>query len=54
MIGAIIEIVIGWFLIEKVSSIVGAYGILSTVIKIIGVIVLIGGLVSLAHCFFSF
>lgn len=54
MIGAIIEIIIGWFLLDKVPSIVGASGLLATVIKIIGVIVLIGGFVSLAHCFFIF
>lgn len=54
MIGAIIEIVIGWFLIDKVPDIVGARGLLATVIKIIGVLVLIGGFVSLAHFFFSF
>lgn len=54
MIGAIIEIVIGWFLIDKVPGIVGARGLLATVIKIIGVLALIGGFVSLAHFFFSF
>lgn len=54
MIGAIIEIVVGWFVTYKVCGIVGAKGILATVIKLIGVIILIAGGVSLVRCFIHF
>lgn len=54
MIGAIIKIVIGWFLIDKVPGIVGAKGLFCTVIKVVGVLVLISGFVGLAHCILYF
>ncbi len=54
MIGILIEIMIGWFVLEKMPAIVGASGLLSTVIKIIGVVVLIGGFVSLIRYFIAF
>lgn len=54
MIGIIIEIEIGWFVLEKMPAIVGAGGLLATVIKIIGVLLLIGGFVSLVRYFVTF
>lgn len=54
MVGSIIEIIIGWFLVDKVPSFVGAKDMLATIIKIIGVIFLIGGFVSLIRYFIHF
>lgn len=50
MIGSIIEICIGWFVLEKMPNVVGAKGLLATIIKIVGVCFLIGGVVSLLRC----
>lgn len=44
---ALLEIVIGYFITYKVPNIVGAKGLLATIIKIIGIILLIGGFISL-------
>lgn len=52
MITAIITILIGWFVLEKVPSIVSARGTLSTIIKLVGVIICIAGFVDLAHALF--
>ncbi|MBQ0048029.1 MAG: hypothetical protein KBT33_11110 [Prevotellaceae bacterium] len=54
MFGAIIEIVVGWLVTYKVCEIVGAKGFFATVIKLIGIVFLIAGCVSLARCFISF
>lgn len=54
LIGAIVQLVIGWFVTDKMCNIVGAKGLLATIIKIVGVLILISGFVNLAHCFFSF
>lgn len=54
MIGIIIEIAIGWFVLEKMPAIVGASGLLATVIKIVGVLLLIGGFVSLVRYLITF
>ena len=52
--GAIIQLLIGWFVTVKMCDVVGAKGLLATIIKIVGVIILISGFISLAHCFFRF
>lgn len=54
LVGAIVQLVIGWFVTDKMCGIVGAKGLLATIIKIVGVLILISGFVDLAHCFFSF
>lgn len=54
MVGSIIEIIIGWFLVNKVPSMVDAKGMLATIIKIVGVIFIIGGFVSLVRCVIPF
>lgn len=47
MLHAIIEIVIGWFIMEKVPSLVNSTKSLTSLIKIIGVIFIIFGIVGL-------
>lgn len=54
MIGSIIEFAIGWFVTYKMCGIVGAKGILATIIKIIGVLLMIGACLSLAHSILKF
>jgi hypothetical protein len=49
MVNAILEIGIGWFLTYKTVSIIGAKGNFAMVIKIIGVLLMIGGVISLVH-----
>ncbi len=51
MVNSIIELVIGWFLIDKVPSMVGASGTLATIIKLVGVVFLISGFVHLVGRF---
>lgn len=43
---SIIEIIIGWFVLEKMPSVVDAKGTLATIIKIVGVLILIHGLIA--------
>ena len=54
LISSIIKIIIGWFVLEKMPGVVGAKDLLATIIKIIGVIVLISGLIDIIHIFISF
>lgn len=54
MINAFLELGIGWFLTYKVVRITGAKGDFAMVIKIIGVLLMIGGVVSLAHSILRF
>jgi len=54
MINALLELAIGWFLTYKAVRIVGAKGNLALAIKIIGVLLMIGGLVSFVHSIFRF
>lgn len=49
MVNALLELGIGWFLAYKVVRIIDAKGKFAMIIKIIGVILMIGGVVSLAH-----
>ena len=49
MVNALLELGIGWFLTYKVVSIIGAKGKFAMIIKIIGLLLIIGGVVSLAH-----
>ena len=49
MIGSIIEIAIGYFVTYHIPKIVGAKGTSAKVIKIIGIIFLIGGFISLVR-----
>ncbi len=51
LIWAIVWIIIGWFIFDRVPSMVNATGTLSTVIKIIGIIVMIGGVLDLVGAF---
>lgn len=47
IIWAIIWIALGWFILYKVPSLVSARGTLATVIKIIGVVIMIAGALDL-------
>lgn len=49
MFSAIIEIIVGWFVMDQVPSLVNAKGSLASVIKLVGVIILIGGFVHLLY-----
>jgi len=52
MVTAIITILIGWFVYEKVPTLVSATGVLATIIKLVGVVICIAGFVDLAHALF--
>ena len=54
MVNALLEIGIGWFLTYKVVKIIGAKGNFAKVVKIIGVLLMIGGIVSFAHSILRF
>lgn len=54
MVDALLELGIGWFLAYKVVHIIGAKGNIAMAIKFIGVLLMIGGLVSLAHSIYRF
>lgn len=54
MINALLELGIGWFLTYKVVRIIGAKGNFAMVIKIIGILFMIGGVVSLVRSIFPF
>lgn len=54
MVNALLELGIGWFLTYKVVRIIGAKGSFAMGIKIIGVLLMIGGIVSLVHSIFRF
>lgn len=54
MVNALLELGIGWFLTYKAVRIIGAKGNLGMVIKIFGVLLMIGGVVSLAHLILRF
>ena len=54
MANALLELGIGWFLTYKVVRIIGAKGNYAIIIKIIGVLLMIGGVVSLAHLILRF
>lgn len=54
MIGSLIEIAVGYFILKYVPSLIDARGVLATIIKLIGVLILIAGFVSLAQSLFSF
>lgn len=49
MVNALLELGIGWILTYKVVRIIGAKGNFAMLIKIIGVLLMIGGIVSLVH-----
>ena len=52
MITAFITILIGWFVYEKVPTIVSARGSLATIIKLVGIVICIAGCVDLAYALF--
>ena len=52
MVTAIITILIGWFVYEKVPTLVSARGTLATIIKLVGIVICIAGFVDLAHALF--
>lgn len=52
MVNAFLELVIGWFVTYKVVGIIGAKGNRALVIRIIGVLLMIGGGVSFVHSVF--
>lgn len=54
MVNALLEFAIGWFVTYKMCGIVGAKGMLATIIKIIGVLLMIGACLSLAHSILKF
>lgn len=54
MVNALLELGIGWFLTYKAVRIIGAKGNFAMVIKIIGMLLMIGGVVSLAHSILCF
>lgn len=54
MVNALLELGIGWFLTYKVVRIIGVKGKLAMGIKIVGILLMIGGVVSLAHSIFRF
>ena len=43
----LVRILIGWILIDKVPTWLGLKGILSTIVKVIGVLVIVNALLSL-------
>jgi len=49
MVNALLELGIGWFLTYKAVRVIGAKRRLAMVIKIIGIILMISGVVSLTH-----
>lgn len=54
MVNALLKLGIGWFLTYRVVQIIGAKGNFAMIVKIIGVLLMIGGVVSLAHTMFRF
>lgn len=44
LISTAVRIIIGWILIDKVSSWLGLKGLISTIVKIIGVLIIISAL----------
>lgn len=47
LISAVIRILIGWILIDKVPSWLNLSGIIATIIKVIGVLIIISALLAL-------
>ena len=54
MVNAFLELVIGWFVTYKVVKIIGAKGKFAIIIKVIGVLLMIAGVVSFTHLIFRF
>lgn len=54
MVNALIELAVGWFVTYRVAKIVGAKGKLAIVIKVIGVLLMIAGVISFTHLIFRF
>lgn len=54
MVNALLELGIGWFLTYKVVRIIGAKGNFALIVKTIGVLLMIGGVVSFAHAILRF
>ena len=54
MVNALLELGIGWFLTYKVVRIIGVKGSFAMIIKTIGVLLMISGIVSLAHSILRF
>lgn len=54
MVNSLLQLAIGWFITYKVVRIVGAKGNLAIIIKIIGVLLMIGGAVSFVHSVIRF
>lgn len=54
MTNALLELGIGWFLTYKAVRIIGAKGKFAIIIKFIGILLMIGGVVSLAHSILRF
>lgn len=52
MAGLIVKLIIGWFLYEKIPNLVGASGILATIIKLVGILMIISGLVDIVYWIF--
>lgn len=46
LISTLVTIIIGWLLISKVPQWLNLKGVIATIIKVIGVLVIIGGLLS--------
>lgn len=54
MVNALLEFGIGWFLTYKAVIIIGAKGYFAMMIKIVGILLMIGGIVSFVHSIFRF
>lgn len=52
MAGLIVKLIIGWFLLLKIPNLVGASGILATIIKLVGILMIISGLVDIVYWIF--
>lgn len=46
LISTLVRILIGWILIDKVPTWLGLKGIISTIVKVIGVLIIISALLS--------
>ena len=54
MVNALLKFGIGWFLTYKAVIIIGAKGYFAMMIKIVGIPLMIGGIVSFVHSIFRF
>lgn len=54
MVNALLEFGIGWFLTYRPVIIIGAKGYFAMMIKIIGILLMIGGIVSFVHSILRF